>query len=75
MTRRPPLTSMHDVLAPLLTEDSEDSNELLSALSIASARFEESGGKLDRITKRIFSSRSPKPSASTAIQPTLSLDS
>lgn len=59
MTRLPPSTSMHDALRLLSEEPGSDCSGLSAALSIASARFESSGGKLDRIGKQL--SPSPRP--------------
>jgi len=60
----------HDALKHLSGEPGEGSNELFAALSIASARFEASGVKLDRLTGQLSLSPQPKPFESLAIAPT-----
>jgi hypothetical protein len=68
----PPSTSMLDVLRPLLEEPGSDSSELSAALSIASARFEWSGGRLDRIGAQLSRSEPLRPSESSPTLPTTS---
>jgi hypothetical protein len=70
MTQRPLPILMQDALTHLLEEPGSDSNGLSVALSIASARFESSGAKLDRIGKRLSLSQPPTPSASSPTPPT-----
>lgn len=67
MTPQRPSTSMLDALKSLSVEPGSDSNELFAAVSIASARFEQSGAKLLRIAR--LPSRSPSQESS-AISPT-----
>jgi len=50
---------MHDVLTSLSAQPGEDSNELYWAISIASARLDAFGGKLDRIIARRSHGTSP----------------
>lgn len=71
-TQRPRLISMHDALTRLSVEPGQGSNELFVALSIASARFEASGGALDRIGRRLSHSQPLKPSGNSGTAPTTS---
>ena len=62
--------SMLDALKHLSVEPGSDSNELFAAVSIASARFASSGGKLSRIVKQLSPSPPPRPSANSETLPT-----
>jgi hypothetical protein len=70
MTRLPPSTSMRDALRLLSDEPGSDSNGLSLGLSIASARFESSGAKLDRIGRQLSPSQRPKRFESSATRRT-----
>lgn len=65
MTGRPRSTSMLDVLKSLSVEPGTDSNDLFHALSMSSARFDEIGARLLRVTERLLPSTLPGSSESS----------
>ena len=69
MRTRPHLTiSTLAALASPSSEPGEGSNELFSALSIASARFDAIGDDLDRLRAQLSSTEPPRRSESSATQ-------